>query len=161
MNTLDFQHSVVCDDIRQEMNGKFLIIGMYTGAIIASDFPFRSQLAFGLWANAEPGARYRCEFEVFCDGETDFVSGIEVEIKVDAGETQVFLPIPRLPVKADKEGDLVLREAISGAEVLRIRVTSSSGTSLPPEQSQLGASDQASQPAPSHPQPQKRRKARL
>jgi hypothetical protein len=37
---LAHQYTLICDDVRQENNGKFLILGMYTGNITVTQLPF-------------------------------------------------------------------------------------------------------------------------
>lgn len=51
------KHSVVCDDVRIENNGKFFIIGMYTPDIAVSQIPWIApQLTFLLWLESDrPG----------------------------------------------------------------------------------------------------------
>lgn len=40
-----FKHVIFCDDIRTEQNGKKLLIGVYTGRLVPSSFPFGSKLS--------------------------------------------------------------------------------------------------------------------
>jgi hypothetical protein len=44
--TMTEKYTLMCDDVRLENNGKFLIIGMYTGGITVPQFPFPCGLTF-------------------------------------------------------------------------------------------------------------------
>lgn len=125
MSELIFRHCVICDDIRQEANGKFFFIGVYSNAMLLPDFPQGLALAFGIWATGTPGETYNCVFELSTEPPTEFKSGINVEFALDDDESQAFLPIPPLPVKLENECVVVLREVNSNTEVVRLRAISS------------------------------------
>ena len=38
-------HAIFCDDIRQEFNGKVILIGIYQGSLVTPAFPLATQLA--------------------------------------------------------------------------------------------------------------------
>jgi hypothetical protein len=120
------------------MNGKFILIGMYTGAVVVPEFPFNMGIRFAVWAKGEPGQAYKCDFAVVCEPKSDTLSGVEVEFEIEPGESQVFLPLPLLPVKLLGAGDLVLRDNESGAEIIRLKVSSSKSPPQPSDEAQFG-----------------------
>lgn len=69
MNIPDGVVSIVCDDIRIEDNGKAIIIGVYVGDILVSEFP--ASLRLGFWV------QWKNDAEIV--GKTDFEMQIEVE----------------------------------------------------------------------------------
>ena len=48
------KHVIMCDDVRQENNGKFMLIGMYTPDIAVPQLPFvMPSLAFFSWLESD------------------------------------------------------------------------------------------------------------
>jgi hypothetical protein len=48
------RHSIVCDDVRQESNGKWILVGMYTPDMSVPQIPFvLPQLSFFSWLESD------------------------------------------------------------------------------------------------------------
>jgi len=56
---LDFEFGVICDHIRQETNGKFILIGVYTPDVQVQELP--TTFAFSIFAKAS--SRSKEDFE--------------------------------------------------------------------------------------------------
>src|SRR5262245_20607167 len=57
------EYAFLCDDVRQENNGKFIFIGAYSGDISISEFPTTLPARLVIYlTNSEP-AQYNTEFE--------------------------------------------------------------------------------------------------
>lgn len=158
MNGLIFTHGVVCDDIRQENNGKFMIIGMYTGSLIPPKLPYLTKVAFGVWATAPVSGEYHCDFQFILEPEGKVLGGAEIGFELQPGETQVFLPLPALPANIGGPGFIVLRDRISDTEIIRVRVSSPSEHPQPDGQPQPASPESSSPPEPSRPGSPKRRR---
>lgn len=122
MPDIEFEKAIVCDDIRQEDNGKHLIIGLYAGAFIPPLLPMIANVQFGIWAKVEPGGEYRCNFEVMLEPGDAAAGAIEVQFDVMEGESQIFMPLPKFQLKLVSPGFLILRETIRNQEILRLRI---------------------------------------
>lgn len=117
-----FKHGFVCDDIRQEDNGKYIVIGMYSGAFVPARLPIATQLVFGVWAVVEEPGKYTCEFEVVLEPDGSTVGSITVEFEMPEDERQIFMNLPGFPVNLGSQGFIVLREVRTRQEVVRLKV---------------------------------------
>lgn len=122
MPDITFEKAILCDDIRQEDNGKYLIIGLYAGAFIPPRLPMNASVQFGIWAKVEPGGEYHCNFEVMLEPADTPAGAIEVQFDIMEGESQIFIPLPKFQLKIVSPGFLILRETILDQEILRIRI---------------------------------------
>lgn len=162
MGTITFKHGVVCDDIRQENNGKFLIIGMYSGSLVPPKLPYATQVAFGIWAIVSEAGPYNCKFELVLEPDHSPVARAESEFFMPDGERNMFIPLPRLPLNIGGPGYIVVKETLTGQEVVRLKVTTPRPSSGEPErpasQSATAAPESSSPPGPSHPDDRKKRR---
>ncbi len=76
----DLQSSLLCDDVRQERNGKFILIGLYDGIMVPS-FPavFQRLCIVNRWCCGE-GEFQQLSRIVKPDGVTPLVEGQPVKI---------------------------------------------------------------------------------
>ena len=111
-------YGIVCDDIRQENNGKLFIIGVYSGDILLRDFPNTLNLAMLLHGQATADCsiaievRYRAEFaeeepyEVKAQGEMQ-INNTEIT-------NEFYAPLPRVPIQCRGPGKLLIAYRIDG-----------------------------------------------
>ena len=86
MITPDLQSSLLCDDVRQERNGKFILIGLFD-VIGVPSFPvvFQRLCVVNRWCCGEGEFRQRSRI-VKPDGLTAVVQGQEVKITLSDNE---------------------------------------------------------------------------
>ena len=79
----DLQSSLICDDVRQEINGKFILIGLFDRLIIQSDFPAIAGriCVVNRWCCGS-GTFAQITRIVAPDGTTRIAEGHEVQIKL-------------------------------------------------------------------------------
>ncbi len=94
----DLQASLLCDDVRQERNGKFLLIGLFDGLAVR-EFPARFQkiCVVNRWCCGEGDFRQRTRL-LAPDGEV-VAEGREVAIHLEntlqtATNVEIFMNIP-------------------------------------------------------------------
>lgn len=63
------KYSIICDEVRQEMNGKFLILGMYVGNIAVPQLPVTLSLTLFSWL------------------VVDRLGGYTLRVKIESAET--------------------------------------------------------------------------
>jgi hypothetical protein len=115
----DLQSSVLCDDIRQERNGKFILIGLFDGLAVER-FPatFQRICVFNRWCCGQGRFEQRSRI-VAQDGSTPVVHGKPVSIRLPGPEAtatsvEIFLNVT-FPgpgtywVEVLLDGDLKLR----------------------------------------------------
>jgi len=103
-------YAILCDDIRQEANGKLILIGIYTGDILISEFPAKLSLCILLHGRAGTGSsvtmeiRYRAKFE---DAETyEITARGEMNMTGTEESNEFYVPLPRMPIEIRNEGVL-------------------------------------------------------
>ena len=131
MNDITFKHGVICDDIREEKNGKFLIVGMYTGALVALQLPVQIQIAFGVWAVVDGPGSYECEFEFVLEPDATIVGRVAAKFQIAQGDNKIFINLPKIAANIESEGYLVLRETKTEKEIIRLKVTTQPNGDLP------------------------------
>ena len=99
---------VICDDIRQEDNGKYILIGVYVGNIIFSDLPNTAILNFWMLVEAQKNRETEFEFRGLMSnekipmfsGKGKFTSQADLPISIPLGST---------PIQFNNEGEFKLQ----------------------------------------------------
>ncbi len=109
LGSINIAYAIACDDIRQEANGKFILIGVYSGNIGLSSFP--AQIGIGFWMIAKPSKKgeYHIQFRVQILGESDPVVGGEMTAHVRDEQQEAVLIIPPIPILIPSPSDLTLQ----------------------------------------------------
>ena len=124
--TITCSNVVICDDVRREDNGKAILIGVYTGDIIISDFPYVVDL--------------KCWFEIASkgDGDTPFSARATFEpdgipfFSLDAGierergpsgeeVTEDYFAAVCSPVRVERPGTIVVQFKSGGSDWQTVR----------------------------------------
>ena len=80
----DLQASVLCDDVRQENNGKFMLIGIFDGLAVGSlPATFLKICVVNRWCCGQ-GVFKQATRIIGPDGHTAVATGKEIEIKLGA-----------------------------------------------------------------------------
>ena len=98
--------ALLCDDARKEDNGKEVLIGVYTGDVLVSEFP--AQLVVCLWLLTETEAAGEIEKEVRAvgpDGKTITSGLFHVSILRD-GKGSASFALTKMPLLIEKKGKL-------------------------------------------------------
>lgn len=123
----DLQSSMLCDDVRQERNGKFILIGIFD-VITVPDFPvvFQRICVVNRWCCGI--GEYRQQSRLMGpDGRTAVVEGKDVKVKLPDAEAtatsvEFFLNV-RFPavgtywIEILLEGDLRLRYPLKARRI--------------------------------------------
>lgn len=95
----DLQASVLCDDVRQERNGKFILIGIFDG-LAAPKFPLRVPriCVVHRWCCGRGEFTQRTRI-VAPDGHTTVVQGKDVKVNLPDGNhtatsIEIFMNVP-------------------------------------------------------------------
>jgi len=110
---IDVETVVLCDDIRQEANGKFLLIGVYGGNIVVPSFPANLNLAVWILGHAATSGKVQVRLRVVGPQETVLQEGtFDVEIKDVLHGT--IMAISGLPLQFQREGKMRVELASAG-----------------------------------------------
>jgi len=105
--SMNISHAIACDDIRQEMNGKHILIGVYSGKLGLPFFPIQIALAF--WVLARPSAKgdYDVQLRVLDPDGKDVTRGNMI---IHFQEVEEYsLVIPPMPILLAHPGQISLQ----------------------------------------------------
>jgi hypothetical protein len=105
--SINISQALACDDIRQEANGKHILIGVYSGNMGLQFFP--TMVALGFWALAKPSrpGDYHVQLRVQAPGGKEATRG-EMIIHVHDIEDSAIV-IPPMPIGLDEPGLIQLQ----------------------------------------------------
>jgi hypothetical protein len=111
-------HVTFCDDIRQEMNGKFILIGVYTGEMLLFASPTNLSMATFIELYGLPlgGAQIRLAVR-FEDGhETVSLGETYMALDMHRPGLPVVMAPTGLPFYSDRNGKLIVSLAVNAGE---------------------------------------------
>src|SRR5512139_3475912 len=104
MLPLEVETVVLCDDIRQEANGKYLLVGVYGSNIVVRRFPVNIRLAVWLLVHPKELGTFEGRIRVVGPQEAILADGrLAFEIKATNG---TIMAIPGLPLQLQREGQI-------------------------------------------------------
>ena len=96
---------VLCDDIRREITGKDILIGVYSGRVVITQIPFALNLA--IWLEYEPEKIGKSTIHLRITYSNKAPGKLKIEMDV-AELTSAGIPLTGLVVNGDVEGDLTI-----------------------------------------------------
>lgn len=96
--------SIFCDDIRVELNGKQILIGVYTGDILTTQFPVMLHLSVWCRVTGLPAGKHSFEFSL--DVGNGNKIGLRGEIELKPGQPSV-LAFGGLPISVNETTELI------------------------------------------------------
>lgn len=105
-----------CDDIRQEANGKWILIGCYGESMVVPQFPFSGRLSCLVTMEAEAAPhRIEVEFRLASGGR---IGTLEMELEAIPGPyTRFQLPIPPASLTFSSPDTIMLYLGVNGEPV--------------------------------------------
>ena len=118
---LQHEFAIFCDDIRQENNGKFLIIGCYSDSMVVSSFPYSGALC-ALVYTEKIRAPSKCRFEYRLQtGAT--LAKVEMELNLPPGAQTpriAQIPVPSVPISLSSPNIIELWFAVGNSSLEKI-----------------------------------------
>lgn len=99
--------AIACDDIRQEVTGKYILIGVYAGNMGLPFFPVTIVLGFWVLARPSDEGHYEVELRVQDPDGKEVVRG-HMALRVEKIEDSALI-IPPMPIPLAKAGEIVLQ----------------------------------------------------
>src|SRR3954452_10030963 len=75
MADLNVHAVLICDDIRKEDNGKFILIGIYSAEILTETFPANLRIYFWPIMTAGEAGQYEFDIRIMGPNEAQLVQG--------------------------------------------------------------------------------------
>ena len=115
----DLQSSLLCDDVRQERNGKFMLIGLFDMLAVPA-FPavFQRICVFNRWCCGEGEFKQRSRV-IKPDGVSVLVEGKDVMVKLPNGEATATCVEFFMNVRFETEGNYWVEILLDGDLKLR------------------------------------------
>ena len=115
----DLQSSLLCDDVRQERNGKFILIGLFDGLAVPG-FPatFQRLCIVNRWCCGQGDFKQHSRI-LKPDGMTPLVSGKEVVVRLPDSEATATSVEFFMNVKFETEGTYWVEILLGGDLKLR------------------------------------------
>lgn len=168
LSAIDIRSRVLCQDIRQEKNGKLILIGVYPGDIMFANFPANNYFSFYIEADSIGVAKGNLHVRVNVNNEE--AVRMEIGLQVEPGG-RIVIPSPPLHLKFPEAGVLefemsddeeswqtLIKRDFHQGDIQELTAISSEP---PSEQSERGAPDSSSPPEPSPRPGRKKRRAQL
>jgi len=132
----DLQSSLLCDDVRQERNGKFILIGLFD-AIGMPSFPvvFQRLCLVNRWCCGEGEFRQTSRI-LKPDGTTPVVEGKAVNVKLADSEATATSVEFFINVRFETEGTYWVEVLLNGDLKLRYALKTRQVTPRPPPTSE-------------------------
>jgi hypothetical protein len=100
--------TIYCDDIRSEMDGKQILIGVYGPEIVVSKLPSTSTISLWVRIKGLPPNKYDLSLTLSAPNDSDD-RVIEGNIEPQLDETIMALSFVRIPVKVQRRGLITAR----------------------------------------------------
>ena len=98
----EVENAILCEDIRQEVNNKKTLVGVYAGDILISSLPAPIDLAFYLDGKAFDRELFRIEVRLSGPGKSKAIAMLELGA---TGESLgIAMITPRMQVLFEREG---------------------------------------------------------
>lgn len=113
-------NAIFCDEIRQESNGKFFIIGIYAGDIIVNSFPAHFRISnYIIISGLSKGEHdFSVDVSMVVDGVATNIGKLEGSLNVEREDLGTVLAPTGLVVVANGPGKIILMLALDGEDAI-------------------------------------------
>ena len=114
-----FRNVIVCEDIRQEVHGKWSLMGVFSGDIVVPDFPSHVQAAFYLEYVPDPEDNHKLAFEFrLLQDDNELIKG-HSEAEIEKGQVATIV-LPRGIAAFEKEATLRVCVSVNGGKEIEV-----------------------------------------
>ncbi len=107
--------ALVCDDTRREDNGKEILIGVYTGAVIVPELPAALPLSLWIYFQPESAGHLRLGVRVLFPERSPILEA-RAEADINTVAEPLSLTLPRMPLNFKTEGLLTFEWRVGDGE---------------------------------------------
>lgn len=104
--------ALFCDDIRREISGKQILIGLYSGDLIVETFP--AEISFATWAKIFGLSKGEHTFTARIHHKDDEI-GLNGKGYIDKAEYPLILTMPGASLTVKSEGEMKFEISFDGA----------------------------------------------
>jgi len=117
------EYAIACDDIRQERNGKYILIGVYAADYVPAALPAHAQLMFGLFVALEEAGDYALAVELLMEGSATLLAKARTRITIGEPTGRALLALPLPPIILAAPGTLVLRHSEDQVTIMTLKIS--------------------------------------
>lgn len=110
---------IVCDDVRQEINGKQILIGVYTSDIITNNVGVTLYLTVWTEYTSDKAGNESVHFRFIYNKKA--VAGVQINITVNDPGSITGLATPRLPLQIPSAGELIIEMSSDGKNWIEVK----------------------------------------
>jgi hypothetical protein len=112
---IGFETALLCEGVRQEASGKYILIGVNTGTINVKRFPLSVSYNFVVICSAARPVSQKIRMRILGPSD-DAIADIEMELEVLAPDGSILVPTPSIQVVMSSPGRLTLQVAVDEEE---------------------------------------------
>jgi hypothetical protein len=103
-NKFEIRSRILCEEVRQEKNNKYILLGVFSGDIFVESLPADVPLA--LYFDGKVASKEMGDFYIRLSGPGEGKAIMSVKYKPSDEATNVAIVTPRVEVNLEKEGIL-------------------------------------------------------
>jgi hypothetical protein len=108
---------LLCEEIREEKSGKYLLVGVYPGGIAVASFPAKIRASSYLILHADVAGEYEIEIKMkYKEAEQTFA----VQFETLADNTEVSIPTPSASLTVIEDGAIEIFVGPTGGYLERV-----------------------------------------
>ncbi|WP_295226984.1 hypothetical protein [uncultured Brevundimonas sp.] len=107
-------YALFCDEIRQEINGKYIVLGMFTGDMLISRFPTTQKLSALVYLSEVVAGDHDFEF-VSSEGVSFGKLSLDMQPEPNV-KPPFFIPLPAAVLTLSQSTEILLRYKAPNAE---------------------------------------------
>ena len=115
--------AVPCDTVRQEINGKFIIVGMYTEMLLPFTLPQETEMSFFVWVRSSKAGDYKIEIDLYVEPAEIAVATLNVNFSASGPVANSGVGLPPVRIRINEPGAIVLKVRKEQKEILRLPIS--------------------------------------
>jgi hypothetical protein len=117
---VEFETVVACDFIRQENNGKHILVGVYGVNIGVARFPVNMRLSWWIVVRPNRIGAHKAEFRILGPRDAQLIAG-QMDMNIKETNKNAILRLDNLPLQLQAEGELQFQIKFAEADWLTIK----------------------------------------
>ena len=119
MAPIEFDAVIICEDVRQESNGKEILIGVYSGGVVAQNFPAHIALTVYLQFISRDKGKVQLDIRIMLNDQSILIDA-QAELEILDGTSGAFW-LPPIPLVIPHAGELRVQARQQGKDFETIK----------------------------------------
>jgi hypothetical protein len=114
----EFSSILLCDEVREEINHKRIVIGVYSGDVVVNNLPSIIGLSFYIEHHPKTAGKRQMKFTILLGDREIAQVGMEAEALVSGISSAI--PFPKIQFPLEKEEEIKLEVSVDGGKRERL-----------------------------------------